>query len=89
MSFTALLSPIPLTGFIFHLPVVEVNGFSSVQSNAAVQGPARSAVTTKEDAQKKENKPAPDETEDVYYSRSSGLPIKYLDTTAKSKSFRH
>ena len=51
-----------------------------------MQGPARSAVATKEDAQKKENKPAPEETEDVYYSRSSGLPLKFLDTTAKSKS---
>ena len=50
-----------------------------------MQGPARSSVSKKEDAHKKENEPAPEETEDVYYSRSNGLPLRFLDTSAKSK----
>lgn len=62
----------------------DVNAFSSVPASAAVQGPARSSVATKEDVDKKENKPAPEKTEEVYFSRSSGLPLKFLDTSAKS-----
>ena len=62
-----------------------INAFDSIAQTSAVQGPARSSVAKKEDAHKKENKPAPEETEDVYYSRSTGLPVKYLDISAKSK----
>ena len=64
-----------------------MNAFNSVPANAAVQGPARSSVAVKEDADEKENKPAEEKTEDVYFSRSNGLPLKFLDTSAKSTLF--
>ena len=58
-----------------------------------MQGPARSSVAKKGEGKKKQakvqsaasNQPATEETEDEYYSRSNGLKLRYLDTSAKSE----
>ena len=62
-------------------------------SQGLSQGPARSSVAKKGNAHKKQDNiqsaisknPAPEETEDVYYSRTTGEKLNYLDTSAKSE----